>query len=170
MFEIGDYIIYGTNGVCKVEAIGKLNLGNNSGDKTYYTLVPVYQKGSRVFTPVDNDKVVMRPVISENEAKDLIDNILDIESIWVQDEKKREEVYKKTLHKCDCLETVKIIKTLYMRQQMRIAEGKKVTASDERYLSIAEERLYGELALSLNMEKEQVADYIASKVEEVKTV
>ncbi len=36
-----------------------------SGDKMYYTLVPVYEEKSRLFTPVDNHKVVMRPVISK---------------------------------------------------------------------------------------------------------
>lgn len=170
MFEIGDYIIYGTNGVCRVQAIGKVDMGSNSKNKSYYTLVPVYQKGSTVFTPVDNDKVPMRPVISEAEAKALVDRIKDVESIGVQDEKKREDVYKKTLRKCDCLETVRIIKTLYSRQQTRMAEGKKVTSSDERYLNIAEDNLYGELALALHMEKGDVAEFIASRVEELKTV
>lgn len=163
MYKIGDYIIYGASGVCKVEAVGKLDMGSGSGDKMFYTLVPVYQKGSRVFTPVDNDKVVMRPVISEEEAKNLVDQIKDVESIRIRDEKKREEIYKKLLRKCDCLETARMIKTLHNRQQLRISEGKKATSSDERYLSIAEDRLYGELALSLNMKKEQVADYIASR-------
>ena len=47
----------------------------------------------------------------------------------------------------------------------RIAEGKKVTSSDSKYFHLAEESLYGELAISLDMEKEEVKDYVKEKVE-----
>ena len=63
MFKEGDFIIYGSNGVCQVEHIGSMDLQGVPGDKMYYTLVPVYEEKSRLFTPVDNHKVVMRPVI-----------------------------------------------------------------------------------------------------------
>ena len=74
MFSIGEYIVYGMNGVCKVEEIGPMNMSGVDSDKIYYTLLPLYTKGSRVFTPVDNQKVVMRPVISEQEVCELIDS------------------------------------------------------------------------------------------------
>ena len=47
--------------------------------------------------------------------------------------------------------------------QERIAEGKKVTASDERYFHMAEESLYGEFAIALGIEREEVKDFIAGK-------
>lgn len=65
MFEIGEYVVYGMNGVCRVEEIGTMDLGGIDSDKLYYTLLPIYTKGSRVFTPVDNQKVIMRAIISK---------------------------------------------------------------------------------------------------------
>ena len=53
MFKEGDFIIYGSNGVCQVEHIGSMDLQGVPGDKMYYTLVPVYEEKSRLFTPVD---------------------------------------------------------------------------------------------------------------------
>ena len=53
MFKEGDFIIYGSNGVCQVEHIGSMELQGVPDDKMYYTLVPVYEKKSRLFTPVD---------------------------------------------------------------------------------------------------------------------
>ena len=47
----------------------------------------------------------------------------------------------------------------------RIAEGKKVTSSDSKYFHIAEDSLYGELAISLGMEKEEVKDYIHERID-----
>ncbi len=162
MFELGEYIIYGSNGVCKVENIGPMELSGVPKDRLYYTLIPMGQKDGKIYTPVDNEKVVMRRVLSEEEAKRLISEIKDIDTIWVADEKRRESIYKEVIHKCDCREWVKIIKTLYLRKCSRIAEGKKVTAVDERYLKIAEDNLYGELAVALRMEKEGMVDYIKS--------
>ena len=45
-------------------------------------------------------------------------------------------------------------------------DGKKVTAVDERYFNLAEGKLYGEMALALEMSKEEVKDYIKKYVEE----
>lgn len=168
MYLVGEYIVYGTSGVCKVEAIGPMQMSGVNKDKLYYTLAPLYSKGSKVFTPVDNDKVVMRPVLTKEEAEKLIEQIPTIELLWVSDEKSRENIYKAALRTCDCREWIKIIKTLYLRKMSRIAEGKKVTVSDGKYLHMAEERLYEELALALDMDKDDVVEYIIRHVEQSK--
>ena len=46
------------------------------------------------------------------------------------------------------------------------AQGKKVTAGDERCLHAARENLYGELAVSLGIEKNDVERYIMEKMED----
>ena len=165
MFEVGDYIVYGINGVCKVEKIGTVNVSGIPKDKMYYTLVPVYSKGSKVFTPMDNRKVVMRSVISKDEALKLIDGIKDMDLLWEANDKRRELMYKETIRKCDCKEWIRIIKTLYIKKQSKIAEGKKMSAGDEKYLHMAEENLFGELAIPLEIEKEKVEAFISERVD-----
>ena len=168
-FKIGDLIIYGNNGVCKIIDCGKLDSSCASKDKIYYTIEPYYTTGTKIYTPVDNDKVIMRPVMTKDEAMGLIDEIDKIEELWIPDEKRRENEYKETIKKCNCIELVKIIKTIYLRKQSRIAEGKKITSGDEKYFKIAEENLYGELAISLNMSKEETKDFIINRVSEKKS-
>ena len=51
MFEIGEYIVYGNTGVCKVAEKTKMVAPGAKTDKLYYTLEPVYDKGCRLFTP-----------------------------------------------------------------------------------------------------------------------
>ena len=48
-----------------------------------------------------------------------------------------------------------MIKCIYDRKQFRISEGKKMTATDERYMHMVEDALYLELGTALNMNKEQ---------------
>lgn len=164
MFQVGDLIVYGNTGVCRVEKIGTPDLAGVPDGVDYYTLSPYYSQNSKIFTPCDNDKVVMRPIISKKEAKKLMSEIPSIKLLLIPDEKKREERYKETMRSCDCREFVSIIKTIYFRKQERIAEGKKVTASDEKYFNMAEDKLYGELAIALEMEKSKVKIYVKEKV------
>lgn len=168
MFKVGEYVVYGNTGVCKVEEVGPLPIG--SSDKDYYTLVPVYGRNSRIYAVVDNNKVVMRPILTKKESDALINKIEEIDALPIRDEKRREEVYKETMKTCDCKEWVRIIKTLYSRKMDRISKGKKVTSSDERYLQMAEENLYGELALSLKMPKEKVEEFLSEKIRKKCTV
>ncbi|MGN0343069.1 MAG: CarD family transcriptional regulator [Roseburia sp.] len=166
MFEVGDYIVYGNNGVCQVTEIGYLDKSMVREKKLYYTLVPCYSSGNKIFTPVDNEKVIMRPVLTKQEADELIRRIPEIDSLWIADEKRRETIYKEAFRTCDCTELVRIIKTIWLHKKDRQAEGKKTTTVDDRYFQMAESNLYGELAFSLDMEKDQVRKYIIDTVEE----
>ncbi len=125
MFKEGDFIIYGSNGVCQVEHIGSMELQGVPDDKMYYTLVPVYEKKSRLFTPVDNHKVVMRPVISKKEACDLIDHMQEMQVFEIQNEKNRDTVFKEALKTGDCEELVRVIKTDTRKSRSVRHRGKK---------------------------------------------
>ena len=69
MYEVGDLIVYGRTGICEVTEITTLKMDGVPKDKLYYILRPVREKRGKVFTPVDNEKIVMRKVISKEEAE-----------------------------------------------------------------------------------------------------
>lgn len=160
MFQIGEFVIYGLQGVCKVVDIGHPGISGVPKDRLYYTLTPTRCPGDKIFTPVDNTKTVMRPVISREEAMNLIDGMNAMEMFEIPDERKREFYYKNAIKKCDCGELVKIIKTTYLRKKSRNAAGKKAIADDEKYFKIAEDTLYAELAIALDMDPENVKKFI----------
>ena len=60
MFDIGDYIVCGSNGVCRVKEIGPLSMNGADRTRKYYTLEQIYSGGGRIFTPVDNQKVIAK--------------------------------------------------------------------------------------------------------------
>ena len=165
MYSVGDFIIYGSNGVCKITDIGPMKMAGAVKDKLYYTMVPCYIRDSEIFTPVDNDRVVMRKVMSREEAEEFIGSIDDIENLEIIEEKRRELEYKQAVLTCNPRILVELIKTINARVQERTAEGKKVTASDSKYFHLAEESLCGELAISLDMNKDEVKDYLKDKIE-----
>lgn len=170
MYELGDYIIYGNHGVCRVEDIGSLDISGIDKRIECYTLQPIYSKASTLYTPVDNDKVTMRRVITNDEALELIKQIADTPLLWIENDKQREEAYKKALRDRDCMDWVKIIKTLYVRKQERLSQGKKLTFTDEKYLTIAQDFLFGELSIAMDMDKEEVENLISDQLEQLNTV
>ena len=167
MFAVNDYIVYGNHGVCKVENIGTVSLAMVDKNKVYYTLRPVYKSEAVVYAPVENPKSVIRPVLTREDADKLIEEIPSLESVWIGNEKEREMQYKAALRSCDCRELIRIIKTLYYRKMDRIKDGKKVTVVDERYFRQAEEQLYGELAFAMDMERNQVGEYLNIRISEL---
>lgn len=165
MFKKDDLIMCGGHGVCRVVDVVGNPIDRLDKKRKYYLLSPVFEKGSTVYTPVDSDKVIMRPIMTKEEAEALIARITEIETVWIQEEKNREQMYKEAIRTYDCDTLVEIIKTLYLRKQNRLHEGKKVLSSDEQYLRKAEELLYSEMSLSLSIPKEKVEEYIIEAVE-----
>lgn len=73
MYHVGELIVYGGTGVCRVEAVETPQQRGPEAGRQYYLLKPLYQDGT-IRIPVDS-KVFMRPVISRQEAEALIDAI-----------------------------------------------------------------------------------------------
>lgn len=164
MFEKNELIMCGGHGVCRVVNVTGNPIDRLDKIRKYYVLEPVFEKGSTVYTPVDNDKVIMRRIMNKQEAEELVGRITSIDTVWIQEEKSREQMYKEAIRTYDCHSLVQIIKTLYLRKQSRLQEGKKVLSSDEQYLRRAEELLYSEMSLALSIPKEEVENYIKDAV------
>ena len=125
MFEIGEYIVYGVKGVCRIEDITHIDISGADKDRLYYVLAPVGDGSGRIYAPTDNQKITMRKVISREEADQLIEDMPKIEQLWVPDDRQREARYKEAMNTCDYRAWVSIVKTLYIRKQERTAQGKK---------------------------------------------
>jgi len=152
MYQIGELVQYGTSGVCKVEEIVQ-GVPWLQKDTECYLLVPVSKKEEKIYTPVDNDKVKMRRILSREEVKELMERVSEIEGPAVLNEKQCENIYREELYSVDCYRWLGLLKTLYTRRAARTAIGKKITATDERYLKSVEERLREEWNLVIGKEE-----------------
>ena len=90
MYELGDYIIYGNHGVCRVEDIGSLDISGVDNSIECYTSTCF--EGKHIYTPVDNDKVSMRKVITNEEALELIERIPETPLLCIENDKQRKRL------------------------------------------------------------------------------
>ena len=167
VYQIGDYIVKSTDGVCKVEDILHLNMSGVDCKKEYYLLIPVGEKAEKIYVPV-NTKTNIRKAMTEEEALKLIDKIPEIEEMWVDNEKMREQRYKEAVRSGDPESLISIIKMIYLRKQKRMAQGKKTMMVDERYFQKAEQSLYSELGFALGKNKDEVCRIIEESVKRKK--
>lgn len=152
MYQVGELVQYGTSGICRVEEIVQ-GVPWLQKDTECYLLVPVSKKEEKIYTPVDNDKVKMRRILSGEEVAELMEKVSEIEGPAILNEKQCESIYREELYSVDCSRWLGLLKTLYARKAARTAAGKKVTATDERYLKSVEERIKEELNLVIGKEK-----------------
>lgn len=161
MFAIGDYVVYGSNGICMVKDISRIDIPGALSDRMYYLLSPVGTKESKIYSPVDNTKVIMRRILTLEEANSLLQEMKDIPELPVVNDKLMELKYKEVISSCDLKQLVGMIKTIKKKQNKRLSEGKKITATDERYLKRAEDCLFNELTIVLGKDRDEVEDFIA---------
>lgn len=159
MYQIGDYIVKSTSGVCQIRNIVNPDFVEDA-KKLYYQLIPLSDEHATLYIPVDKKDNMMRPVMKESEAKEFIEKIPSIHEIWINNDKERESRYKEAIKSNDPERIVGIIKLIYHRKKSREEQGKEITTVDERYFDIAEKLLYSELEIVMKKDKDEIYDLI----------
>ncbi len=162
-YAIGDLLIYGETGVCRVmDIVEKEFLGVV---QSCYQLMPFYQSCA-IFTPVNNSTVYMRPIISREEADTIVASIPSIQPFEISARSPREltEKYTSIIKLHDCEKLAELAVSIYAKREKMLAQKKKLSAIDERFMKKAEDLLFGELAVVLGIDKTSVREYIEEKV------
>ncbi|MDO4530348.1 MAG: CarD family transcriptional regulator [Bacillota bacterium] len=166
MYQKGEYVIYGNNGICRIEEIGvPVGTPMARSGKDYYRLVPVFGSGS-IYAPLDT-KVFMRPILTKVQAEALIEQIPQIPEADVEgkDIRALSEQYKGCLDSHRCEELVKLVKTVYQKEKRMMESGKKLAKTEQDFAKQAKELLHREFSLALEMPCEEVEGYILEKME-----
>lgn len=169
MFQIGELVVYGNTGVCRIEdiVVGNDELQWLETGRKYYRLNPLYQSGA-IYTPVDSEKIIIRSVISRDAANYLIDQMPQIrknacQSQNIQEMRTRYQLASKT---GDCVGLMTLAMSIYAKKQDCIAQKRKIGQMDERFMRQAEELLFGEFAVALEIDRDAVSAYIAERLGE----
>lgn len=166
MYQVGDLVLYGTTGVCRVTDVSMATLPGLPGEQLYYTLSPLYQQ-CVIQTPAENGKVFMRPIITREEAERLIALIptIQAEPRYGKANTELVEHYASAIRTHDCEDLVELTMSIYAKKLELEEQKKKFGAVDERFMRQAEDLLFGELAAALGIQRDEVPAYIAAKVD-----
>ena len=166
MYSGGDKIMYGGTGVCVVEEITMVKLSGMDRPKQYYILRPMYQSGT-IQTPVDNEKIPIRPVMSRSEAEKLVDGIpgIDASICYEKNLSALRNHYQQQMSSFDCRDLIRMTKSIYAKKKDAESRQKKIGMTDEKFLRRAEDLLFGELAVALDISRDSVRAYIDNRLQ-----
>ena len=166
MYQVGELILYGGTGVCRVAEIVAKRFSRSEPEKLYYVLKPLYSAGT-ITTPVENGKVFTRPVISRDEAIALIDAIPTIhaEAYHNSNLQQLENHYRSELESHDCIDLLRLAMSTYQKKVERERAKLKFGAVDRRYMERAENLLFGELAVALDIDRDSVQGFIEDRLQ-----
>jgi RNA polymerase-interacting CarD/CdnL/TRCF family regulator len=163
MFKIDDYIMYGTTGVCKVLDITNEKFINGE-DRKYYVLTPIYYNDTIIKIPVDNKKVSMRKIISKEAVNSLISSMPNMENLWIDDDRKRNQKFTTMLKGGQCEDLIQMVRSIYLDKEYKKSIGKKTYQADNEIMKEAERLVNEEFATILNISLEEVTPYILSQM------
>lgn len=164
MFQINDTILYGADGICVIKEITERTFGGKTQE--YYVLEPVYGNQSTIYVPTGSEKLLakMRRILSAEEIHELIESMPEDELLWIENESERKQAYSEILRSGDRKAMVRLIKTLYLRQQELKQSNRKFHACDERFMKDAEKILYHEFAHVLHLKPQEVQPFILNQI------
>lgn len=156
LFYNGDHVTYGTYGVCEITGTTEKEIGGKR--LRYYVLKPVFQENSTVFVPVDNEQLTsrLRKVMTKQELEHLVDSMQEQKTLWVDNENERRTLFQQILADGDRRGLLRLAKTLYDHQQERVAIGKRLHQSDERFFREADRLLCDEFAFVLKKNPDEI--------------
>lgn len=162
MFQVGDVVVAGNNGICRIE---KETWEKWSGEnRCYYLLIPNDASGSKIYIPVESADCRLRKVMTKEEALDFIESIGSIPPMYIENERLCEKEYKEALYQGSQQDRIAMLKTLYQRINIRLSSGKKSTAVDDRYCKLAENMLCSELSFALNEDISTVVKKVKKRI------
>lgn len=166
MYNIGDIVVYGTEGLCKIHDVTERKFGKDTVE--YYVLSPLSNEAETVYVPKNNEKVMskMRHILSPESASKLLEEVPSEPLDWVDNDRDRQQVYKDILLCGSSEDILRMTRTLYLHQVKLLEKGKKLHAADERFLRDAEKMLFDELAYVFGITTAEVLPLIIRKKEE----
>ena len=153
MYTKGEYIVHPGQGVCEV-------LDITSGDKAVYKLLPLTQTRPLVISFPVASEGRLRPVLSREEALEIIESYPSIELDDFTDHSGavEEDYFKTQMKEGTCSDSVRIVKTFRHRIARAREDKRKPPVVYERILREASTRSLGELAVALGSTPEAVKE------------
>ena len=163
MFLVGDTVLYGHCGVCRITDIRTERFG--ATPRLYYVLTPIRDTASTFYCPADQENLPLQPLLNADEVHRLIRAMPQAPDVWVDDNARRRDRFADMLKSGDRAQITALISTIYQHRCQRDEVGKKLHLADERVLRDAERLLYEEFAEVLGIRPDEVVDYIREELQ-----
>ncbi len=165
MFRIGDLVMYGIHGVCKITDEETRVVDRKQ--VPYFVLTPQDQSGTKFLVPMHNEAALkkLRPVLDKPGWEALLSSAQVRENAWISDENRRKQHYRELMSEGDRVALLQMVRTLHKHKEEQLALGRKLHQCDDNFLKDAQRLIESECSLSLGLEMAQVSSFIRSALD-----
>lgn len=154
MYSIGDVAFYNAYGICTVQGIEEREF--NGQTQPYYILQSTHYPTLTLYHPVNSDNPQLKKILSKQEALQLLDCFKQPASTWEERPNTRSQQFKEILNSQNHLRIAQLMNTICRKKNELESAEKKLAPQDMQTLQRIAPILYDELALALDLTKEQV--------------
>lgn len=154
MFQQGQQVIYGGNGVCRIEEIIERDIGVLGVKQVYVIRLAT---GLTSYVPVESN-VFMRALITPEEAEQVLADYpsIGIRTFAGSNSKALSDQYRAIIARHDPREMLCLYKSLHNKVEQAQIAGKKPGTMDERFASAALDQVAQELSIVLRRSMQEI--------------
>ncbi len=153
MYKVGDKIVYSVHGAGKIVDIKEIEI---LGDEKLYYILQLPINNIQVSIPVEGvDDAVIRPVISEEEGKKVVEILKADKTKMSKNWSQRYRQNLEAIKSGDIYEIAEIVRNLTILDM-----SKGLSASEKKMLTKSKRILVSELVISGALDKEEASDMI----------
>ena len=163
MFKINDSVIHCREGLSTIIAM------NNMNGRDYFLVRTNQASAETIYVPVETAPNIIRPIMNEKEADEVLRFIKSIEKEFNTNTKQRRDSYKRRLSSGDVKEIAYLYRQLYFYEKIGGENNTEIKLGpvDIDMLSYAKNMLFDELAISYKIDRSDVESYIEKRIKKL---
>lgn len=161
----GEYVVYGTNGICLVDEIAEMAFLGGGERKLYLLLRPTKDTGSVIYLPRDNAALLarLRPILTDKEATAML-SAPHHAADWIDDRKQRAQTFRETVQESDPRNLIPLVKCLCHKRDELSDQNKKLSNADREILTSALSAVCGELSFALGLSHDEIVEKLQNNL------
>lgn len=164
MYQVGDQVVYGFHGVCRVVNMEKQVIDKKA--EIFLVLEPADQNGSQYLVPTSSEAAMskLHAVLTREELEEMIQSQYIRQDAWIREENIRKQTYRELIVSGNRMELMRMVNTLYIHKTNQTAAGRKFHLADDNFLRDAEKLLASEIAVIMGMQFDEARNYLRNQL------
>ena len=165
-YEVGQYVVYGTNGICIIDSIERMSFTAGAPGEIYYVLRQHKNPSNKYFVPMKNEEILskLREPMCREDIEDILMGLSDEDVKWINDRRQRGEYFREILHDGVSGRLLSMIICIYEKKRELAKNGKKLSVTDQTTLKSAEKLVEEEFAWALEMDPNDIPAFIRRRL------
>ena len=160
MFEVNDKVVHAREGLSTI--VSKTEMAGNE----YFVIHSDHGSKENIYVLVNNTGKLIRPIMNSEQADEVIKYMKEVKAEFISNTKQRRDQYKRKLLSGDVNDLAYLSRQLYFYNFYN-ANGQlvKLGPTDVQMLKDAEPILFDELAISYNINRDDVCEHVRLLIE-----